>query len=334
MKRVPTIITLSAVFGLLLVTAGSALAQQVSMNTPTDLPDAKPGECYAQVYAPPQYETATKRVLKKDASSRIEVIPAQYETVTERVLIKEESERLEVIPATYENVTERVMVKEAGSRLETVPAVYETVTERIMVKPAQQVWKSSKGRIYGGAITDAQGNPVTKVNNAGEVLCLVEEPAEYRTVTKRVLKTPASTREVTIPAEYATVTRRVMKTPPSTRKVTIPSEYKTITNRVMKMAPSTRTIEIPAEYEAVTERKVVSEAKAQWVRVLCDVNVTSAKLREIQGALQKVGHYGGPIDGIYGTQTASAIASFQRTKGLAQGHGLTLQTLEALNVRY
>ncbi len=333
MKRVPYSLALSLAFGLLFVTAGSALAQDMPM-TPTDLADAKAGECYAQVYAPPQYDTSTRRVLKKDAGTRIEVIPATYENVTERVLIKEASERLEVIPATYENVTERVLVKEASSRLETIPEVYETTTEQIMVKAAQKVWKSSKGRIYGTAITDAQGNPVTKMSTAGEVLCLVEEPAEYRTVSKRMLKTPASTREITIPAEYSTVTKRVMKTPPSTRKITIPAEYKTVTKRVMKTPPSTRTIEIPAEYETVTERKMVSEAKAQWVRVLCDVNVTSAKLREIQGALQKVGHYGGPIDGIYGTQTASAIASFQRTKGLAQGHGLTLQTLEALNVRY
>ncbi len=35
-------------------------------------------------------------------------------------------------------------------------------------------------------------------------------PAEYRTVTKTVLKTPAATREIAIPAEYKTLTKTVL----------------------------------------------------------------------------------------------------------------------------
>ncbi len=330
MKRVST--SLMLFLGLLVFTAGTALAQE--MMTPTDLANAKAGECYAQVYTPAKYTTQTKRVLKNEASFRIETIPAVYETVTERVVKREASERLEVVPAVYENVTERVMIKEASTRLETVPAVYETATERVMVKPARQVWKNSKGTIYGTAIKDAEGKLITRPNAAGEVLCLVEEPAEYKTITKRVLKNEATTREVTIPAEYKTITKRVMKTPPTTRKITIPAEYQTVTKRVLKSPATTRRIEIPATYETVTERVLENEASMEWVGVLCDVNVTSAKLREIQGALKRAGHYAGPIDGVFGSQTSTAVASFQRSKNLSQGYGLTLQTLDALNIQY
>ena len=329
MNRSLTILPL--LFALGLVTVLPAGAQD--MMTPTDLADAEPGQCYAQVWQPPQYETSTKRVLKQEAGTRLEVIPAQYETTTERVLVREESKRLEVIPARYENVTERVLIKEASSRLETVPAQYETVTERVLVHPARTVWKTSTGRIYGAAVRDADGNLITRMNNSGEVLCLVEEPAEYRTITKRVLKTPATTREVEIPAQYQTITKRVMAQPPTTREVVIPAEYRTITKRVLKTPATTREVEIPAQYETVTEREQVSEASMAWVPVLCDVNVTNAKLREIQNALKRAGHYRGPIDGIYGSQTASAITAFQRSENLGQGHGLTLQTLEALDIQ-
>ena len=242
MKRVST--SLLLILGLLVFTTGTALAQE--MNTPTDLANAKAGECYAQVYTPATYTTTTKRVLKNEASFRIETLPAVYETATERVLKSEAGERLEVIPATYENVTERIMVKEASTRLETVPATYENVTERVLVKSARQVWKNSNGKIYGTAIKDAEGKLITRPNAAGEVLCLVEEPAEYRTVSKRMLKNEATTLEVTIPAEYKTVTKRVMKTPPSTRKITIPATYQTMTKRVLKSAASTGTHAIEA----------------------------------------------------------------------------------------
>lgn len=51
-------------------------------------PEAKPGQCFAQVYAPPEYETVAVRVLKSEASKRVEIIPVQFQTVEERVLVK------------------------------------------------------------------------------------------------------------------------------------------------------------------------------------------------------------------------------------------------------
>lgn len=320
---------------LICVTDSNAQVQTVSsqdMMTPTDLADANPGECYAQVYTPATYENSTRQVLKTAASFRLESIPATYETVTERVVVKEASERLEVVPAVYENVTERVVVKEASTRLDTVPAKYETVTERILVKPSRQVWKSTSGRIYGSAVKDDDGKLITRPSATGEVLCLVEEPAEYKTVTKKVLKDEATTREVQIPAEYETVTRRVVKTPATTRKVAIPAEYDTITKRVLKTPATTRKVEIPAEYETVTERELKTEASMAWVPVLCEVNVTPTKVRDIQTALKSTGHYSGSVDGIFGQGTSNAIASYQRNRNLAQGYGLTLETLNALGV--
>lgn len=81
------------------------------------------------------------------------------------------------------------------------PTVYENVTEKVLVRDGYTTWKKGRG-------------PIERIDNAtGEIMCLVEVPPEYKTVTKRVIKTPASVRQVEIPAEYKTVKRRLVVEP-------------------------------------------------------------------------------------------------------------------------
>ncbi len=88
-----------------------------------------------------------------------------------------------------------------------VPAVYNTVTERVLDQPARTEWKrgtgigSGKGVSYGGAAATVErfGDLKvieTRVEDTGEVMCLVEIPASYKTIEKQMLVTPASTRVV------------------------------------------------------------------------------------------------------------------------------------------
>jgi len=46
-------------------------------------PNAQPGECYARLYVPPQYETFETKVLKTYASQTLAIQPAEFENVTE-----------------------------------------------------------------------------------------------------------------------------------------------------------------------------------------------------------------------------------------------------------
>ena len=154
----------------------TASASSVTQTTGEDLlpPNAKTGECYARVLIPATYKTETSEVLKKEAGYRIEVTEPSYEWVTEEVLVKEASEVAELVPAKYEWRTESILVKDAHEHLKTIPAVYETKTERILVKPAYTTWKKGRG-------------PIEKISNStGEIMCLVEVPAEYRTITSKV----------------------------------------------------------------------------------------------------------------------------------------------------
>jgi len=61
------------------------------------------------------------------------------------------------------------------------------------------------------------------------MMCLVDIPAQYKTVTKQVLVKPETTKSIVIPAEYKTVTSNELAVPASTQTVNIPATYKTIT---------------------------------------------------------------------------------------------------------
>ena len=282
-------------------------------------PNAKAGECYARVLVPPRYEATTEQMLKSAASTRIETNAARFETVTQQVLVQAASERLEVIPATYGWETEEILVKPATSKLVAVPARYETVTERVLVKPEHTVWKKGTG-------------PITKVNEiTGEIMCLVTVPAEYETVTKRVLVAEATTQEVPVAAEYKTIKRKVMTSPPTTRKIEIPAEYKTVSVRNVVSPAESRTVEIPATYQTVTSRKLVQDGYLEWRSILCETNMTREVITAMQSALQREGEYGGPLDGIVGPATVSAVNAYQRKQSLPSG-GITLEMLKRLNV--
>jgi len=116
-----------------------------------------------------------------------------------------------------------VLVKEASQKEIAVPPVYETVTEKVMVEPAKTVWKKGRGLVEKidhttgeimclveiVKVADAQfiwheihNREMSAKTRTGNQICLKKTPARYKTVTRRVVKTPASTKTVEIPAQY------------------------------------------------------------------------------------------------------------------------------------
>ncbi len=282
-------------------------------------PNAKPGGCYARVLVPAQYQTETIQMLKNEASERLEIIPATFEAIEETLVIQEASERLEIVPATYEWIEEQVMVKPAFQKLALIPAEYELVSEQVIDKPAHFVWEKGRGLIE-------------KVNFAtGEIVCLKEIPATYKTVTKRMLKSPATTRAIEIPAEYKTVKKRLMKTPPTTKTISIPEETKVQKGLKMVEPAAVKRIPIPEEYQTFTKRIKVSEEKMAWKPVLCETNTTPQIVQQLQHSLKEKGFNPGPIDGEIGKETIKAVVAFQKEQGLPRG-GLTVETFQALKV--
>lgn len=167
-----------------------------------DTDSAEPGSCYVEY-----------------------VTPAQYKSESEKVLVKEATPVIEVIPAVFETVEERVMVKEAASEIVDVPAVFRTETESVMVEPARSVWKE-----------DCE--VMEQVTNAtGEVMCLVEVPPRYETLTKAVLEKPATTKDVDIPAVYEIFTVERLLSPATEKKAEVPAEYTIVEKQVQVSEP-------------------------------------------------------------------------------------------------
>ncbi len=285
-------------------------------------PNAAPGQCFTRVWMPPKYKTVSSQKLVSEAGERIQVIPAKYGKVKKRVLVQEASTKLVTVPATYRTVTERVMVQPARSVTETIPPVYETVSERIMDKAAHTVWKKGTG-------------PIQKIDEStGEIMCLVEVPATYKTISKQVLKTPASTRTRDIAAEYRTVTKRVVATEATTKTIEIPAKYSTVTVTEEVTPASERRIAIPEKYTTVTSRQLVTDGHMDWREIMCETNTTPTRIMEIQRALKQAGYNPGPIDGGIGPSTIKAVNAFQRAKGLPVDKYLNVQTVRALGVSH
>jgi len=321
MRKLNSIKTLALMFVVGCLVSVSAFGQG------SDLPyDAKPGQCYAKCLVPDEYETVTEQILVKEESSKITTSPAQYRTEEETVMVKEGYTVLEVVPPTYTTVTEEVMVKEASTKLRSVPGTYETVSETIMVSPATTKWVKGK----------ASTKCLSKDPNDCRVWCLKEIPAQYKTVTRKVVQTPPTTTEVVIPAEYKTVTKTVVQNPATTRENSIPAEYRTVKRQVLASPASTSQVVIPAEYKTVSTRRLVSAGGfTEWREVLCESDANPQTIRKIQLALREKGYDPGPIDNVLGTQTRDAIKQFQTDNGLAvgvQGTSIPYETLKAMGI--
>jgi len=283
-------------------------------------PDAKPGECYAKVLVPAKYDVVTEKVLKREASDKITVVPAKFEWVEERILVKEAGEVVDVQPTKYRWIEERVMVEPASTRLVPVPAQFESVTERVLDRPEQTSWKKGRG-------------PIERIDgNTGEILCLVVEPATYKTITRTVVKTPASTRKVDVPPVFKTVRKQVVDTPATVVKKPTEAEYSTVRVRKMIEPPSENRVSLPAEFQTITKRVKVSSERMSWQPILCETNVNAEVIARIQRALDKEGFSPGDIDGVLGSATLSAVEAYQRANNLARG-GVTMETLKSLEVK-
>lgn len=189
----------------------------------SELPrNAGSGECYAQIYLPPEFET-----------------------VTERVCVREESERIEVIPAAYEWSEERILVKEATTELVEVPAQFDVQNQTYQTDPGHSAWVKAD-------------QDHCRANTSGpapqDIFCLVSEPPSNMTVQIQRLSRPAEVKEVHRPAEYQTVRKQKMIRPASTRRVKVPAEYQNIEQTVMVVPARLEWQRVQCDAQATTGR--------------------------------------------------------------------------------
>lgn len=289
---------------------------------------------------PAQYRYVEKRILVADASYKVRNIPAEYGWEEEKVVDKPahtvwkkgtgpiqkideatgEIMCLVEVPATYKTIRKRVLKAPARTERVEVPAQYKTVKVRELTAPAGEVKTEVPAQYKTVNVTKQVSGPTFvwhEVHNmeepastrTGAKICLTEQPAQYKTVTRKVVKTPATSRTIDIPAEYKTVKVRKLATEPQEVRTPVPAEYKTVTTK---------------ELEA--------DGHMQWRSILCETNMTVSRISSIQQALQTAGYNPGRIDGVIGKDTMRAINAFQRDKSLPVDKYINLDTLKALGV--
>lgn len=203
------------------------------------------------------------------------VTPAEMKIVSKNIEVAPTSFRIETTPAAYQWVERQRLIKEASSKIVEVPARYETLTEQVLDQPAHTTWKKGSG-------------PIQRMNDAtGEIMCLVEVPATYKTVTRKRVISAAETKTNVIPAEYETVKVKELVRSASERRIEIPAKYETITYQEStgeaqfdwheihdkSMTKATRTgnqiclTEKPAKYKTVQRTVLLKSAATQTVEI-------------------------------------------------------------------
>lgn len=231
---------------------------------PDDRPvGAKPGQCFAKVRTPPRLETFVEQVVVTPARREPRTIPAEYEYFQQQVMVSpERMERIDV-PATYRTVHETVVVRPAGVRLERTPPVWDTIVETVLVRPAYTEWRRSYVRPNGYL-------PVGYRQTAtGEIMCLVEVPATYDRVQRRVMVRPAGAIEVREPAITKVVARQVVDRPAHFVERRIPPVFRTERVKRIVRAERTEFIDIPAVVRSVKREREVAPGREEWRAIDC-----------------------------------------------------------------
>jgi len=289
---------------------------------------------------PAAYETAEERVVVKEASSRLVNVPAVYRTETESVLVEPARsvwkkgrgplERIDdttgeilclvEIPARYETITRSVLETPAATKTVDIPAEYRTVKVERLVKPAAEsrtfiepeyttVTTSVKTADAGFFWLKKGEAASSDATYSGREVCLVPRAAEFTTIKKQVIKTPASVAVVQRPAQYETIKVQRLVTPAEEKRTNVPRQVKTVTRQV-QVAPPTLV----------------------WRRVLCETNITPQIIKDLQLALAREGFDPGPADGVLGGATLTAVKGYQEKNNLDVG-GVTYEALKALKVQ-
>jgi hypothetical protein len=87
-------------------------------------------------------------------------------------------------------------------------------------------------------------------------MCLVEYPAEYKTITTQVVKTPATKKLIQVPAEYNTVRMNKLVKPAEEKHFPIAAEYQTIERTVL-----------------------TSPGRMTWKSVICETNAPAPQAK-------------------------------------------------------
>lgn len=293
------------------------IAITIVSNIPSVLQASATPVCQRQVLKPAIISPRNERITVVEGSNLYELTPTELGTTERKVKIKDGYVSYEVIPATFKQVTETVEIERERIELVTLPAEYTTETKQIKVKDATQRWNPA-------CLPVADNTPLP-------THCLLNTPAEYTTVTRKIIKTPARTLKKVIPSKTQTITRQVIDQPAQLIRKEIPAEYTTLNLTHVTKAAGTRSSLMPTEYQNVATELVHQAATVGNTAAWCEDQLQVMDGTRLQQRLKQLGYYQGVINGNYNPQTQQALVAFQQANHLASG-AITLESLRKLGL--
>lgn len=224
-------------------------------------------------------------------------VPRTFKMITKKVILKPAIAKKVNIEPTYTYVSSEVLVKPATTKTIVIPAKYKIINKRKKVENERYFWTDSRDK-----------DAYTRLKNKCDKICLVEIPAIYKNISKKIVVKPTTTKKVTVEEKYTTV--RI-------KQIIKPAFFKTIT--------------VPAEYIEVRVEKERTKGFAKWIPIVCESTMNSTLVKKIQIALKYQGYYSGEIDGEWGFEEKDAIRAYQKAKGLSVTR-LSIETMKSLGI--
>lgn len=228
-------------------------------------PAARPGQCFARTVERARFHVEHEQVLVAPGRVDTCVIPARRHLEPQPVLLEPERRETFTTPPVLQDVTETVVVRPAAVRVDVVPAQYQDVPETVMISPPRRYWRRSTGAPGYGPAWPGQ----TRLEPTGEIVCLVEEPAVYRTVYRHVCVQPERRIETPVPAQTRLVVRQVVVEPARTQVRVIPARFGERQVEVVDAPERVERIDIAPVYRDVERQVQVAPERRGWTEVAC-----------------------------------------------------------------
>jgi len=189
--------------------------------------------------------------------------------IPNRVLISEATETLSTTPAKYRKGSESVLVTPAYKRLIEVPAVFKKKQDRVLVETAHSVWKKGTG-------------PIQKIDNeTGEIMCLIDIPAQYETVDVDVIATAPLVTSVSEKAIYKTINIEKLEADAAENRVPVAAEFQSMNKEQ---------IQSPGSFNWLTKRSSGADGTPTG-RVVCHQGIPAKQIAYERTVVKTAGRF-------------------------------------------
>lgn len=195
------------------------------------------GKCYVSCVTPDEYGTEEKRILTRPAYKVLNVTPAEYRTEEERIQIKPASKRFVYVPAEFRTVQRTIKVEDPYNEISITPASFAAASERILVNPSAVRYEYQRNTtncnspngdcvvVCAVEYPEEYRDVPTQVVDRQAAYTSTERGGRSITVDIQELASPARVDEIEIPAEFTTITKRILVKDEAVTEEQVPAEY-------------------------------------------------------------------------------------------------------------